>query len=234
MTKLSQEEIDWLVEGELSANQREELISRMDSDPSTWKRCAIAFMEQQALVRTLKSLDLDDRVPESVARFNSNTELKLAKGSWKAWHWVLAGVLAGVMFLAGYSLRQAPAVDTMADVELAPKANEVQPVDRQIELALTQTVQRLNLGNGKVIALLATGQKEGAQFIPILESEVLIERLRSLPPFQVPQKLAKNLVNSGYQLQPNRQFLSVDNGDGTNEVIPLNVLDCQFVGKSIF
>ena len=48
---IRQEEIDLLVEGELSPPERDELVARFDRDGNGWRRCALAFMERDALRR---------------------------------------------------------------------------------------------------------------------------------------------------------------------------------------
>ena len=48
-----QEQIDWLVEGELDADQREQLLTELDQHPDGWKRCALAFLERDALQKSL-------------------------------------------------------------------------------------------------------------------------------------------------------------------------------------
>ena len=48
--KISEDDhlIDMLVDGELEPAQRRDLLSRLDSEPQGWRRCAMAFLESQA------------------------------------------------------------------------------------------------------------------------------------------------------------------------------------------
>ena len=41
-------QIDLLVDGELPAEARRALLSRLDASPDGWRRCALAFLEAQA------------------------------------------------------------------------------------------------------------------------------------------------------------------------------------------
>lgn len=60
---------DRLVDGELSAEEYRELVASLDDEPSGWRRCALAFLESQALageisgVRRGMTLSDDDNNP---------------------------------------------------------------------------------------------------------------------------------------------------------------------------
>lgn len=41
--------IDRLVDGELSAGERRELLRDLESNPEAWRNCALAFVEAQVL-----------------------------------------------------------------------------------------------------------------------------------------------------------------------------------------
>ena len=49
MKSVSQEELDWFVEGEFEKEQRDEFFERLDAEPDGWKRCALALLERDAL-----------------------------------------------------------------------------------------------------------------------------------------------------------------------------------------
>lgn len=48
--------IEKLIDGELSPQQRRELLSRLDQQPQGWRRCALAFLEAQAMEEELGAL----------------------------------------------------------------------------------------------------------------------------------------------------------------------------------
>ena len=49
----SQEWLDRLVDGELEGDAQRQLLLAMDAQPDAWRRCALAFIEEQALRREL-------------------------------------------------------------------------------------------------------------------------------------------------------------------------------------
>ena len=59
---LSDEQLDLLVDGELSASQQQDLLRRLEQEPGAWRRCALAFLEAQCWKRELASLR---RAPEA-------------------------------------------------------------------------------------------------------------------------------------------------------------------------
>lgn len=53
---LDQRALDRLVDGELDAEARRELLLSLDARPDGWRRCALAFLEAQSWGRTMKGL----------------------------------------------------------------------------------------------------------------------------------------------------------------------------------
>ena len=53
LEQVTQLELDWLAEGEMNADERQQLLARLDHTPDGWKRCAFALLESQSLGRSL-------------------------------------------------------------------------------------------------------------------------------------------------------------------------------------
>lgn len=51
---LLMQDMDRLVDGELSPLDRQNLLKRLDNEPDGWRRCALAFLEDQAFREGLK------------------------------------------------------------------------------------------------------------------------------------------------------------------------------------
>ena len=62
MVKLDESLIDELVAGDLQGQAYREVLRKLDSEPDGWKKCALAFLEEQALTRDLGSLSGDDQI----------------------------------------------------------------------------------------------------------------------------------------------------------------------------
>jgi hypothetical protein len=48
--------IDRLVDGELSADERRQVIAALDARPDSWRRCALAFLEAQSFRGAMKAI----------------------------------------------------------------------------------------------------------------------------------------------------------------------------------
>ncbi len=49
-------QLDMLVDGELSEEERREVLLRLDSEPDGWRRCALAFLEAQSWREAMRSV----------------------------------------------------------------------------------------------------------------------------------------------------------------------------------
>ena len=54
LINVTNEELDLLAEGELSAEKRRDLFRRLDEHPTQWKECALAVLETQAVRSSLE------------------------------------------------------------------------------------------------------------------------------------------------------------------------------------
>ncbi len=61
--------LDRLIDGELDEDRRRELLAQLDSQPDGWRRCALAFLESQALAAALgpKAAMAENRAVEAGA-----------------------------------------------------------------------------------------------------------------------------------------------------------------------
>jgi hypothetical protein len=85
----SQEWLDRLVDGELEGDAQRQLLLAMDAQPDAWRRCALAFVEAQALRRELSGASgesdavADDGTP-SAARRSASPRFLLYRFQWMA------------------------------------------------------------------------------------------------------------------------------------------------------
>lgn len=109
--------LDRLVDGELADAEYRQVVLRLEDHPDGWRRCALSFLEQQALQRDLRQIlangdCLDGRAEPDAQEFSGATAPLLAHSSgqkhwmadpWVRWTSVVAvGILA---FVCGILLR---------------------------------------------------------------------------------------------------------------------------------
>ena len=104
MSKTNQRQLDRLVDGELSEEERRQLLESFERNPDRWRQCACAFLEAQEFESALKYVDDAETVASppaarvtSKAYDHADTASSNAKGWWLA----LAACL-----LIGFSLGQ--------------------------------------------------------------------------------------------------------------------------------
>ena len=70
--EIEQCKVDRLVDGELSEPERRALFLELDSNPTGWKRCALAFLEAQAWQEAFEPVAVaaPSRIPISISPKN--------------------------------------------------------------------------------------------------------------------------------------------------------------------
>ena len=253
MKTISQEELDWFVEDEMDENERNELFVRMDDDPDAWKRCALALLERDALRRALQRSSVEQ---ETVHGVNSSAIVEKPapashyfserKATWLA---ALAAMGLVAVFSLGYvfggnrgvsqvskqpSTNSDQASSNSVRKELSPFVKRMVNLDSSTIAQVNAAVARVNVPDQEVIAVVAVQHRNRQIILPVIQSEQLARSWAELPAPGFPAGLAKKIRDSGFALQPNRQFVSMQHKDGTNEVKAFNMLDCHFVGKNVF
>ncbi len=258
MNKVTQAELDWFVEGELDRQERDELFARLDSDPDGWKRCALALLERDALATvlgsTLKRQESSENVAgspieHSVESVLSPSSSAMALEEEKAgpkredrrfglWHLAAAAAMAALMvvvfqyWLSGDQQPTARNVDQAVAKQTVGSDSIVERND--LFTAVNVAINRAGVQDSNILALVSITVKDEEYVLPLIESEMLSKQLVDLAPLVVPSGLTQKLAQSGFKVQPKRQFISLNHEDGTNEVVPMNMLDCNFVGRSVF
>jgi anti-sigma factor RsiW len=101
-------QIDRLVDGELSGNERRELLLRLESEPDGWRRCALAFLEAQSWRETFAAPASGADHPVVMPR--AVHSVRIRRWRYGAMLTALAASIA-VAFAAGWALHQRPALE---------------------------------------------------------------------------------------------------------------------------
>ncbi len=105
------EELDRLVDGELTHEERRALIARLEADPDGWRRCAVAFLEAQAWREAMGEMLAAPSAPIIAKRRRSHPLPRRLTFA--------AGLLAA--FSAGWLAHHAPSVSSPREIVVAPK-----------------------------------------------------------------------------------------------------------------
>ena len=71
-----QQQLDRLVDGELSPEAYRGLLAELETRPHGWRDCALAFLEAQALRGEVSTITQADRVPPIITQIAVKTPVK--------------------------------------------------------------------------------------------------------------------------------------------------------------
>jgi hypothetical protein len=227
---LSDVQLDRLVDGELDEREYRAILVSLDNEPGAWKRCALAFLEAQALRREFQRLC----TPGCVQPVQSTP----ARRSYRVWSHVAAMVLtsAATLFIA-FGWMQSKRTP---DRNVPHFANMPVPSDLMEPAAMSQ-------GAHKAPALVSASQSHPSQIAPLGNIKIIeggdteARREIELPVFSVDQQTAATLLESeapvpweieqalrnlGYEVRRDRRWAPVAAGE--HEVfVPLEQVEIK-------
>jgi len=213
---LADAEVDRLVDGCLGETERRELILRLDDEPDGWRRCALAFLEDQAWRSALALPVATPKVVEVPA-----DAPRRARPAWLRLS-VAASMLAAtfaVGFATGGAMR-----GTRQPLVARSDRPKVQPPAPEASDAPVREVGWIDVVDG------SNGESPPGR-VPILSGPGLDERwLRDQPP-SVPDYVRAQWERQGYQVEERRRLVSLDLDDGRRVAIPVDEVNLEFVGQ---
>jgi len=208
--------IDRLVDGCLGEAERRELLLRLDDEAEGWRRCALAFLEDQAMRSALAlpvAAPKPVPVPTVVPRRRRPALLRLS---------VAASMIAAT-FAAGFAAGGASRGRVQPLVAKADPPRVVPPSPDPAEAPVREV--------GWIDVVDANNGESPARRVPILSGPGLDERwLRDQPP-SVPDYVRAQWERKGYQVEERRRLVSLDLEDGRRVAIPVDEVDVEFVGQ---
>jgi hypothetical protein len=215
--------IDRLIDGELSDIERRELLLQLENDPEGWRRCALAFLEDQAWRQALAGV-----VP-AVPRSKPVEPVPPVPRRGKDWlrRVSIAASLMASTFAAGYAAggiaKPGPGLEiAKSKVQQAPveKAANPEPAQEQI-----REVGKIDLVDG-------SNGEAPIQSLPILSGPGLDDRWLQDQPSTVPDYLRARWEREGYQVEERRRVVSVILKDGRKVSIPVDEVALDYVGRN--
>jgi hypothetical protein len=225
---------DRLVDGELTGGEYRDLIASLDDEPGGWRRCALAFLEAQALGQEFR-----------VARREAEKTATVAKSREEAWAGKQIAPLMLAMaasFVAAFGLgawwRSNPGSATNMQSGFATQEGRDVP-----ESMLLNTLQPSEPGNNspaempldRLTFVVDRGDGESERFeMPVYDrndayARELLERTSSLPPH-----IERAIRRSGYDVTTRREWAPVETRDGRRIIFPVDQLEITPVSGNVF
>lgn len=209
MTEIANElEIQHCVDGELSDDQQQALLTRLEETPDGWRMLALAFVEHQVWGDGCRAIV--DAVPAQTAT--------RARGAARSMpHWMTAAVAVviavGLGFAAGQ--RWGPAA--------GPVLTGVRPSDPsdQDERPAPQPVMNLEF--------VSDADSQPEMTIPVFDRHDLGPEYWDEPEI-VPADVRQSLFRRGYDVRQQREFVSIPLSDGRKIAVPVDTVLMQYRG----
>jgi hypothetical protein len=214
---------DRLVDGALAADEYQALLAALDDEPGGWRRCALAFLEAQALGQELTMMR---QGTASVLIAATGPRLKEA-APWKQWLAMAASLLAALAL--GIAI---PSLGTLG--EQPPASLPIAAVDRsQQPPAANFAAQPREVGSARLVLSGPGGQSQAGE-LPIYEYAGDPRAWLGSQQSALPASLISELERSGHRIQRQQQYVPVDLEDGRRAVIPVEAVQIMPVSRRAY
>ena len=217
--------LDRLVDGELSQDQRRELLAALDDEPGAWRRCALAFLEAQTW-----RWQLSQRAAEPLVAQAATSAPAAPRNATRS-RWGVSLAIAASLFVAFVlgvryqSAGQRLEPDNVA--RSAPRLDEAEPV------ALAQTD-----GGPAAGAAQSDGEQEETISLTLAdgaddESEIQLPVTSAgeddsdwaQNESALPLELLQSLQQAGLEVNRQYRFMPIDLSDGRRLVVPIEEIE---------
>ncbi len=185
---------DRLVDGELSATERQQLLASLDNREDGWRRCALAFLEAQAWGGEFKQMLADPGDSPQVVSLPRNASA-VPTGRWLA---IAAGLL--IAFGIGWLTNSAqPDQPNGQQTTLANTERQKLPVPAELPDA---AIEAIDPHDAVTLLVRDVSGNDQRVHVPLMEVEALNDQFADA----LPAELRNRFRNRGFDVQRRRRF----------------------------
>lgn len=207
-----------LVAEELGEADRRELLLRLEETPDGWKRCALGFLEDQALRSTLGLASTARELASlTLAVPATNEKRKIHSGHLR----YVAAMLTGLALIGSYWLGRSSVgpLDRPGAVAAPPIASAAEPPPAP----------------GRPVGFLSwsdpTMGELPARIIPVIADTPTNERWARKRPDAISDYVRAQWERQGYRINEDHRLMAVDIGMGQRGAVPVDEVELQYVGQ---
>ena len=237
-------DIDLLVDGELSDERRRKLLADLDVKPGGWRRCALAFLEDQCWRQTVGSATEDTKrqptAPLSSPEHKTVERQRRRPGAVARATGVLMAMAASFFFALGlgsmiWNADQSghlggPSGGSQQAAMFG--ATPTNPQDGQLvhdkEIVLPGQYQTVTITDKR-----PDGTKRSIQLPAVVQSNIDEALLRELPS-AIPPELVQAFQKAGHDVHQTRRLVPFRMNDGRRLVVPVDQLDVHYVSTPYY
>jgi hypothetical protein len=210
---------DRLVDGDLNAEEYRALLASLDDEPGGWRRCALAFLEAQALRQEFNAWRAGTASPPSTA--NQRPASSFTFAGWKLYLAMAASFLI-VFGLGVFSPRWIGRDNPTGQSALESVATNEGTGESGSTFANASGIQKQPHPVGNVrLVVDSPGAGGPTTEVPIYEvSGNPAQWLRAQEP-ALPSELIAELERRGHKVERHQQYVPVDWEDGRQGVVPV-------------
>jgi hypothetical protein len=200
-----------LVDGELSAEEYRALLAALDEEPGAWRRCALAFLEHQALAGELRG----------ISRFAESSERVSLRPADKSWGLSPTLFAVAVSFLFAFGLGVvAPRFFFPREQEFVSDGNLMEKPMLAVDKADGSGREHRTLRPVGNLRLIMDGSTDGGQ-VPVYEAVGEIEQYLAADNPPLGPELIELLRQRGYHVLHEQQYFPAATDDGRQIIVPV-------------
>lgn len=222
-------QLDMLVDGELSEEERREVLLRLDSEPDGWRRCALAFLEAQSWREAMRSVSDESAAaaPGSRKRWSSWARLRTVLAVAASF---LLALGLGLAFdeLAGRGAPNSAPIRSADHLAKAPPREaegvEAPAVPLPEPVSELQVPYQLQVPYDYVSLPVqdpVSGETEAVP-MPVVPREYLGEGWPYRLPSVLPDRVVQTLRQHGHDVVQQRHLVPFQAADGSRVVFPVD------------
>ena len=235
---------DRIVDGGMTPDELRAAVEQLEREPDGWKRCALAFLEAQALNESLRALGQAEKQGPDGPVLALHPAAAARGGHHLGWlRGVAAAVIVGISFGAGWMSHPAqvgsPRQDSLARGSAGtplPQLSEGGPSGRASATSSAAEEER-GLPPAepseaiRTVATIRFGPEGSPSEVPVLAGPGLTEDWLAHQPPPVSEHGQVVLARQGYQVEQRRQFYTAVLADGRRVAIPVDHVQIQYTGN---
>lgn len=215
---------DRLVDGELSSTEYQALLAALDDEPGGWRRCALSFLEAQALQRELGSLRRERVEPAPAPLPNTIASIAARRVGYPLMALAMAASFL-IAFGLGMAIRHDWSGGGSTPSQIAENEKPANQPNNSTALAQNETRGNQPLGN---VTLVVDGKEPSQQQrveVPLYNLDQVGQDYFTSHESALPPEVRELIERNGHQLRSQHRLVPLQLENGQQAVFPMEEVE---------